>query len=193
MNMKYSAIIATLFCSVALCADELRSQPPIGGLPAGRILFLGNSITLHGPAPKIGWTGNWGMAASTRQNDYVHLLTAKLARLAGSQPQIMVKNIAAFEREYNNFDIAMQLIPEFEFNADIVIVAIGENVTEPKTDEDKQQFARAFASLLREIRKHGSPTIFVRSSFWPNETKDGIMRKASDDAGVTFVDIRFCP
>ena len=39
-----------------------------------RVLFVGNSITLHSPRPQIGWTSNWGMAASARDKDYVHLL-----------------------------------------------------------------------------------------------------------------------
>ena len=43
-------------------------------IKANKVLFLGNSITLHGPAPAIGWLGNWGMAASTKDNDYVHLV-----------------------------------------------------------------------------------------------------------------------
>ena len=29
-----------------------------------RVLIYGNSIALHGRAPKIGWHGDWGMAAS---------------------------------------------------------------------------------------------------------------------------------
>ena len=44
----------------------------------GRYLFLGNSITLHGPAENIGWKGNWGMAASSADKDYVHLLLARI-------------------------------------------------------------------------------------------------------------------
>ena len=39
-----------------------------------RILFAGNSITLHDPKADIGWNGEWGMAASAKGNDYVHLI-----------------------------------------------------------------------------------------------------------------------
>lgn len=27
-----------------------------------KILFLGNSITIHGPKEELGWNGHWGMA-----------------------------------------------------------------------------------------------------------------------------------
>jgi hypothetical protein len=35
----------------------------------GMILFLGNSITRHGPRPDIGWSNNWGMAATALKQD----------------------------------------------------------------------------------------------------------------------------
>lgn len=170
-------------------ADVPPMQPKLGSPPVAKVLFLGNSITLHGPAPDIGWTGNWGMAASTEAKDYVHLLTADLAKAAGTPPRTMVRNIADFERRHDTFDLATGLQTELEFSADIVVVAIGENVPPPATDEAKRKFATAFVRLLAALQQRGSPAIFVRSSFWPDAVKDGIMRQASTEVGATFVDI----
>ena len=42
--------------------------------PTKKILIMENSITYHGKKTEIGWNGNWGMAASKAENDYVHIL-----------------------------------------------------------------------------------------------------------------------
>ena len=170
-------------------ADGPSPKPMIGNIPARRVLYLGNSITLHGPAPAIGWTGNWGMAASAKEKDYVHLLSTEIAKATGAKPEIKVRNIADFERGYDAFDIEKELKAELDFHPDLVIVAIGENVAELANEEARDKFAAAFAKLLSVLKEHGQPTIFVRSSFWPHEIKDGILRKASANAGITFVDI----
>src|SRR6187399_1258250 len=100
-------LISSAVVQVAVQADdEPPAGPKIGSLPVGKVLFLGNSITLHGPAPDIGWKGNWGMAASEKHLDYVHLLVADIAKTAGAPPRIMVRNIAAFERGPETFDLA---------------------------------------------------------------------------------------
>ncbi len=182
--------ILVLLASLAtLRAAEAPQRPMMGRLPAAKVLFLGNSITLHAPAPGIGWMGNWGMAASAEEKDFVHLLTADIANAAGAPPKTMVRNAAGFEREYETFDLAKEFKGELEFSADMVVVAIGENVPQPETDEARAKFAAAFARLLATLKEHGAPVIFVRSSFWPEGVKDGIMRKAAAEAGATFVDI----
>lgn len=37
-----------------------------------RVMFVGNSITLHGAKPDIGWHQEWGMAASANMLEQLH-------------------------------------------------------------------------------------------------------------------------
>lgn len=165
-------------------SEDLR----IGSLHVGKVLFLGNSITLHGPAPTIGWTGNWGMAASSQEKDYVHILLDKIGKAAGGKPQVMVKNVADFERRLNDYHVSKELKAELAFEPDLIIIALGENASPAKTPEAKDQFRKAFAGLLDELKRHGHPTIFVRGQFWQDADKDALMRQACEDAGGIFVD-----
>jgi lysophospholipase L1-like esterase len=175
--------------AAALHAAALPSGARVGSLPAARVLFLGNSITLHPPLPSIGWSGNWGMAASAEAKDYVHLVTAEIAKAARANPQTRVRNIADFERQHDTYEISARLKTDLEFNADIVIVAIGENVPGLESDAAKAKYAAAFARLLAELKQHGHPAIFVRGCFWPDPAKDEIIKQASANAGATFIDI----
>lgn len=49
-----------------------------------KILFVGNSITRHAPKEEIGWYGDWGMAASCREKDYVHQVVSEMIRCTGN-------------------------------------------------------------------------------------------------------------
>lgn len=157
--------------------------------PVRRILFLGNSITRHGPKPEIGWTSDWGMAASARDKDFVHLVTSSISRTAGTAPRVMVRTIAAFERRHATYDLDEELSEAFEFRADLIIVAIGENVPRLDSKKSKAQFAESFGKLLRRLKADNHPTIVVRSCFWANPTKDEILRQGCLEAGGIFVDI----
>jgi hypothetical protein len=154
-----------------------------------RVLFLGNSITLHPPKPDIGWTDNWGMAASAEAKDYVHLLLERMAGAAGARPEAMVENAADFEREHATYDGASKFRKAAEFKADVIVVALGENVPALSSPEAQDKFRKAFAALLATLKGGGRPALFVRSSFWPDKTKDAIMRQVCAEAGGTFVDL----
>lgn len=71
-----------------------------------RIVFIGNSITLHEKAPQIGWHNEWGMAASAAEKDYVHLVTAEIERRLGCKADVRVRNLADFERGFKTYDFA---------------------------------------------------------------------------------------
>jgi hypothetical protein len=164
------------------------AEPEVTPLEIRRILFLGNSITLHGPKADIGWSGNWGMAASAEDKDYVHLVTAALAEHIGERPRIMVRNIADFERSYASYDVDAQLKESFAFDPDLVVLAIGENVPALDSEEAKAKFKAGVMSLLRCALAKRHPMVVVRGCFWPDAAKDQLLREAAQAADARFVE-----
>ena len=70
-----------------------------------RIVVLGNSLSYHGRAEQIGWNYDHGMAASAPSRDYVHLLFDMIEKnLPERRIQMLVYNIADFERNFDTFD-----------------------------------------------------------------------------------------
>lgn len=176
--LPYLLLLIHLVASSALAQEQ-----------APRVLFLGNSITLHAPAPNIGWDGNWGMAASAIEKDYVHILLGKWKQATGKTPVSMVKNIAEFERNLDEYVISEQLKDELSFKADTIILAIGENAATPKNDEERKRFSTALDQLLKSLKENSAPTIYVRSQFWPDVEKDTLLKQAAERAGCVWVDL----
>lgn len=154
-----------------------------------KVLFLGNSITKHGPKADIDWSGNWGMAASAEAKDYVHLVAKAITEKQAAAPEVLVKNIADFERAYVGYDIAGKLKEAIDFKADLVILAIGENVPGLKTPEDKAKLQESVIKLLTTLKGDRKPTIIVRSCFWANAAKDEALRGACAAVSGIHVDI----
>jgi uncharacterized protein len=164
------------------------AEPEVKPSAIRRILFLGNSITLHGPKADIGWTGKWGMAASAEDKDYVHLVARALAQHTGSTPQIEVRNIADFERNYATYDVDGQMKDLFAFDPDLVILAVGENVPTLGSDDAKAKFRAGVMSILRCALARRHPLVVVRSCFWADAAKDQVLRQACQEAGGILVD-----
>lgn len=154
-----------------------------------KVLFLGNSITLHAPLPSIGWHGNWGMAATSADRDYVHLVTSGLTKLQGSAPETITGNIAGFERGDATYDVEKNHAGSAAAGASHIILAVGENVPPLTTPESKALFKDKMTRLLRLLKGPQKPVILVRSQFPPDPVKDGIMRETCEAAGGVFVDI----
>lgn len=180
----------SLFAGLTLNSPTaIQAQESKAGSSYAKVLFLGNSITKHGPKADIDWTGNWGMAATSEANDYVHQVMAGLRQRQSATPEMLVKNIADFERFHVGYDLDGKLAEAFAFKADLIILAIGENVPALKTDEAKAAFKAEIMKLLQKLQGEHKPTILVRSSFWANTVKDQILQECSAAVGGIFVNI----
>lgn len=173
-----------LLILLACFASQTLAQPAFK-----KVLFLGNSITKHSPKADIDWSGNWGMAASAEARDYVHVFTQALSDKQGAAPEILVKNIADFERAHQGYDIAAKLKEAIDFQADLIVLAIGENVPALKTPEEKTQLQADVTALLKSLQGPRKPVILVRSCFWANAAKDEALRGACDAVNGIFCDI----
>lgn len=188
--MQRAYLLAAVLGVTALAAEPAADKGDImfHAIKVNKVLFLGNSITKHGPAPKIGWTGNWGMAATAEDKDYVHLVIKGIAETTGKAPEAMIANIATFEREYATFDLDAGLASQFAFKPDVVILAIGENVPNPADDEAKAALLASVTKLLQKLKANGNPVILVRSCFWANAAKDAALKQACTEVGGIFAD-----
>ena len=148
-----------------------------------KVLFLGNSITLHETAPQIGWFHNWGMAASDISKDYVHLTVTGIEKKYG-EINYCICNVGNWELGFENDDVLCQFKQARDFNADIVIVRIGENVKIEKLHkcdfgEKYEKFVKYFAG--------SSEKIVITSLFWEYEKIDEQIKKTAEKLNAEFV------
>jgi len=200
-------------CLVILCGllgpTTCEGATPLGEVNVERILFLGNSITLHPPLTERGWKGNWGMAASTFDKDYVHVLTQRIAAHTGTPLQLKlvdpakktaegttalgdanVVNIAEIlERKYREFDPAI-LRAQTAARPDVVVLQFGENVQ--MDSFDAAAFTVALRKLVSSLKEQGNPTMFVTSTIYGGKPElDGIKQQivAEEPARRVFIDL----
>lgn len=141
------------------------------------VLILGNSITFSSADSKVGWLGNWGMAASAPELDYVHLLTANFKRL---NPKCIVtaRNISRFEREYKTYNYQKDFKEFQDLHPDLIILRIGENVEQ--IGLNKSEFEEKYVQLLTFLKQNNANVkILAAGSFWGNDPVDKIMNDHS--------------
>lgn len=158
-----------------------------GGNEGARILFLGNSITLHAPKSEIGWNGNWGMAASSEENDYVHIVMNEVKKKYPEAAFCVVQG-AVWERNYINCDLNEHFSTAKDFKPDVIISFVSENIPADSFDEG------AFIEKLTELHEYLSGgnkdvKIIRLSNFFAAEEKSAAIRKYAQLSGAHYVEI----
>ena len=130
-----------------------------------RILFVGNSITLHGIKHSIGWHNEWGMAASAEDKDYVHIVENEVLS-SHPQTRFCVCQASIWERGY--VSAADEVLPKFEaarlFGADIIIIRLIENCKIAEYNGEK--FKLELARLIDYLNLTKKAKVIVTTGFW---------------------------
>ena len=176
-----------------------------------KILILGDSITHSSPAPQIGWTGDWGMAASAADKDYVHLFLAQLAAAqseavlisatiapapgttpAPMPPPLPAPEVWIFNEGGGKITDKLQFTGKISaFKADLALIQLGEN---DKEDITVEGFQKPYEALMAAIRA-GNPRAVILCAgvwgIWPggDQTKNNLIRAACQKYGATFADL----
>ena len=149
-----------------------------------KILFLGNSITRHGKAENLGWYGDWGMAASAKENDYVHKLKEKFAQ-NGVKVSVCIANLSEWERTRDMNLLKTKYLPALQFKADYIIVRLGENAM---LDKYLHEFERCYENLAALFSQNGAQVVLT-DLFWEYEPFDNFVAVLAKEHGYAFVKI----
>ena len=149
-----------------------------------RILIIGNSITRHDAKPEIGWHGDFGMAASREENDYVHLLCGRI--LEKEDACIMVHQLALWERSCTQKDALSFVKASRNFAPDLLICRLGENIPSPTEADGQQKMEDAFSSLIDYIRP--KKTVFT-TCFWKHGIIDEAIRAVAKKKNAPLAEL----
>ena len=153
-----------------------------------KILFVGNSITYHEPNSDIGWSGSWGMAASSPENDYVHCV-AEILKTNNIRTGICIAQAAEYERNYENED-AESFLPWYEdaanFKPDIIVMRIAENMPYENVDESK--FKEGYLKLLSFFKRDTNAKVIFTGSFWKHPA-DKYIKMLAGEYGYPFIEL----
>jgi len=154
------------------------------------ITFIGNSLTRHLATPKIGWDGNWGMAASAEEKDYVHQLVQQVNFSSGRNWNSTI--IAASSLEKNLFLNEKYLTELFKtINSDqkIIILQIGDNIN--YNGLDLVDFASKYGTLLSSIKPKLMPggLLLCLGKWWKAPQVDVRIKAECEAAGGQYVDL----
>lgn len=178
------AFILIVSCAEAEYVDKLgrSSLPDYDGVVAEQgkeVFILGNSITLHGGARKLGWEIDAGMAASDLTNDYAHQLLRLMAVTIDSAE---IRNLYPIEKDHEAIDRVMLDLKEASEGARLIVLQLGDNAAVP---ENLGVLGQAVSSLL--TLGNESTVRMCLSTFWPSKPKDAVIKKECESRGGHYV------
>ena len=192
MRNIVSIAIAAVMLLCASCAEKAPAKPSFPSGPEGtepeinqidsfRVLCIGNEITFCAPDQELGWRGNWGLAATCRDNDYVH----QLGSMLNNDRPTAVTALDLREWEKDMSADPGQFLGSSLDGTDLVVIKLGENVSKASL------LASGFANLIKTCREKTDSIVIVGNFYQDSEgvSKDEVMRSIAAQNSLPFCSI----
>jgi hypothetical protein len=188
-NLKLTVICLMTLVLIISCnksISNLAVNNVVDSTKIGKIktvLILGNSIAWHPPEADIGWTGDWGMAASSRDSDFVHILIHDLLQ-KDSSVSVEFKNISDFEKNFVSYPFSNL---DSLRNPDLLIMRIAENVDDKKAKRDN--FIAYYDSLINYLDPNKKAVKILVDGFWENQRVNEDIKEYAINKNYPFITI----
>jgi len=182
--MKNLLFVVSMSLTIILVNRESACKKIVNQSQGNRILILGNSITYKVPAPQLGWNGSWGMAASSPEKDYVHILTRKI-KSKDSYATVVAGSVGTFERNFWKPLDTAYLAKYKAGNPNIIILKIGENT--PDSLAVKDSLGKNLVKLIKYLSPNDKTKVCLSGCFWPKHNVDRIIEETCRENNWTFV------
>lgn len=143
---------------------------------------IGNSITKHDITDY--WWNEVGMAATSQDKDYVHLISSYLEGLH-EEVCMNVVNYSVWEMQATDRAETYQILDYYlDKRLNLVTIQLSENVNDMSTYEVD------YEELIRYIRKCAPyAQVIVIDDFWNSDDKSTLKEEAANNTGVDFVSL----
>lgn len=118
------------------------------------------------------------MAASSKSNDYVHIIVKEIA-----PKEFKIKTLEGWESAFDKYELA-NLKEYKDFKPDILIYQSGENT--PPALAIEKDYPLYVKHLIDYI---GAPKSIIISEFWPEPVKYQMMKSLAKENNYEFADI----
>ncbi len=170
-----------LLCLFSTCLNA----PKKDAIQIKKWVAIGNSITKH-PINSY-WWGEYGMAASSKEKDFVHVLNKKLTEI-NDNVNFKIASAVDWEQNHNNYDLSY-FDSFFDGDENLVVVRIGENVTSIENYEIN------FRKLIQYIKKLAPNAQIIITGIFMTESvyldqKDKIQKETAELENCIYVSLK---
>jgi len=174
MNLKFLCLTVLMSTIFAGCTDAFSKE-------IKEVVIFGNSIRKKAPVKELGWEGNWGMAATSEDKDYVHILYKKISdKLSKTQerPPKLKWGGNVRESDFLKYDVGQVK------DADVIIVQLGDNCF----GNTVETFQKPYEAMIRDFKKERGAILLCVSN-WGGGKHSEMIEAAAKNQDVKFVPI----